>query len=132
MTGVKIKIECDDPLLRAAVAASIAKGLELDDFSNVAVKSIMAVHTKVYQRDLQEFGKVSLVNAVIDPDVLKQRPTYETELIPTSHAGLWPTCVECLRERASDKLATPILIDMGVEQPKYEQAERKFLTGESA
>ncbi|BDD79788.1 hypothetical protein [Burkholderia phage FLC9] len=125
MNGVKIKIECDDPLLAAAVAASITAGLERDDFSNVNVKCVMA-----YQNlDRHNFTKINVLGH-LDQDRFKDQHNYVTEMYPASLIKLHPICVDNLRTIAPWLLKTPVLLDPGVEAPEYVTQERKFLKGE--
>lgn len=129
MTGVKIKIECDDPLLASAVGQSIAEGLERNDYSNIKVKVIMANYKVRYENPPTCFGRISLLG-LKDPDAIKETyPTYTTELLPPEIA-FGDACVEMVRYNAPGLLQTPILIDTGIEPTDYVPMERKFLKGE--
>lgn len=129
MTGVKIKIECDDPLLAAAVAQSIAEGLQRNDFNNIQVKTPIACSDTRYQNPPTHFGRISLIG-LKDPDAIQaSHPTTQTEL-NSPRIALGSGITARMRDIAPKLLKAPILIDTGIENAKYVAAERKFLEGE--
>jgi hypothetical protein len=132
MSGVKIKIECDDVLLAAAIASSISEGLRLDDFDNVQVKTVMVYNevARDAQGRLTDFERTSVVRTALDESALRRAPMYDVVLCPPGAALAHPVSNETLRARSPEKLHTPIVIDMGLEPGPYTAQERTFLAGE--
>jgi hypothetical protein len=130
MSGIKIKIEGGDLALRAAIATSIAEGLKRDEFSNVKAKMTM-VYTKV-QRDVggapvPNFSKKSILVEGVETACPSLT---EVGIMPPRIAVTYPVCIDALKERAPEQLATPILIDMGDREQYIERTEEAFFKGE--
>lgn len=110
MSAVKIKIECDDLELAAAITAAIGKGLEMEDFQHVAVKSGMLIAGEPNQ-----FTRVNELIKGVQPalyESVKQRPNF-ARLYRFARLHVHPACLESLRQRDPRQLATPIVIDYG-------------------
>lgn len=135
-TPVKIKIECDDPLLNAAIASAIADGLQRNDFDNVMVKTLMVYQeVRMVAGAPQNFAKKNIINKTLGMDVsdepqVGRPPLIMTELQPARMLG-HPICVDTLRQRQPDLLHAPVLLDMGIEPTDYAKRADAFLKGES-
>jgi hypothetical protein len=125
MRGVKIKIECDDPKLAAAIAASVAEGLKNDQFTRVAVKTVMVLPG---QNAPAYYVRRNQVSELFSPTVLSgsaaHLATYTTELSSAESLKMHPICLQWLDPW---RFSTPILIDHGIDQPQYVDQERAFL-----
>jgi hypothetical protein len=136
VTHAKIKIECDDPLLSAAIASAISRGLESDGFVNQKAKVLM-VHQES-RFSAQDFKKKSTITS---PDVIPLRPDlYMFELLPTGpYIDTVPPSLKDALIGRNPGLTVPILIDIGINPPKgleaqtshaYQRDEAAFLRGE--
>lgn len=132
----KIKIECDDPLLNAAIASAIADGLERANFNNVQVRSLMVYRESEHKADIPVpgFDKRNIVDAALGEDVMSKRTGYRQPLVLTELHPSWvlghPYIVDHLRQTRPELLGSPVLLDMGEEPPDYTKNLRAFFSGE--
>lgn len=134
--NAKIKIECDDPLLNAAIASAIADGLERADFNNVQVRSLMVYSTLEVKTDkpLTNFEKRSVINELLGENIMEHRKGWRAPMVLTELHPSWvlahPYMVDHLRLTKPDLLGSPVLIDTGDEPPDYKKQLGAFMSGE--
>lgn len=136
-TPVKIKIECDDPLLNAAVASAVADGLARADFNNVQVRSVMVYAETRHDADGAplDFERKNVINNVLGDDVMAVHEGWRATVVMTELHPSWvlghPYMVDHLRQSRPELLGSPVLLDMGNESPDYAKNLRAFLSGET-
>jgi hypothetical protein len=133
MAGVKIKIECEDYLLAAAIASSIGRGLEADKFTNVGVKCLMMYRETVEEVPGAPMENISKHINNPDPAIMGSKPMYFADIVPVQYIeSKEQRILDLVREHRPTVLDTPVLIDMNHEPPPYENLEKAFLRGKKS
>lgn len=132
MKRIKIDIECDDELLKAAIGSAICDGLERNGFSNIQVKTLMVYHEVKWNLPgdpVNNFSRESTTSIELNAKPSPGRPPmYMHELIHPLGAFAHPECVIAAVDRFSpDVLRYPILVDPGFEIPSYKKNLGEFL-----
>lgn len=142
MSAVKIKIECDDPLLAATLASAIDRSLSGEGFTNLKAKVMMVYHDSSFKiSEVREFLKRDAITNSLYPRPDARQDLYMHELLPTGPFidTIPPSLAVHLREKSPEAFAFPIVIDMGISPPEgaeiqaeetYQQQEDAFLKGE--
>lgn len=133
--GIKIKIECDDVVLSAAIGAAITRAFEAEQFTNVKTKMLL-----VYQDitgDEALFGRLSTLNELAGDKIKHRRPPLcAVELVPGKPEYLDtvpPSMLSRAIARYPTLLGVPILIDLSMPIPDdldmsmYQKQEDAFL-----